>query len=170
LDAVRYVSWEEAGDESDARIREADLIVMLQPAFNASHAEQSQDCYVVTTEGAARTRLAISAVRPADGHSYGTFPHLAPGAFSPVAKQTKDGYRAFARLYEAAGRSGSKAALHAFLAGRSARLLVELRAELPALDLAEFTRIALERDAGTARTFFELAPARLRRLRPRPSP
>lgn len=167
LDAVRHVSWEETLDEAAARVREADLIVFLRPAFNASHTEQARDCYV-RSDDASRARFTVTGDSSAAGRSYGTFPHLAPGAFSAVAKQTKDGWRAFLRLYDAAGRTDTPA-LHDFLSGRSARLLRKLGAGLDALEVPAFTRTALERDVDDAQRFFALGPARLREFRLRHS-
>jgi predicted GIY-YIG superfamily endonuclease len=165
LDAVHRVEWEQSPDVASAMIREADLIVMLKPAFNASHAEQAVDLYVEVRGNARGPSLRLDADPAADGRAYGTFPHLAKGAFTPLAKQTKAGYRAFVRLVGATGGSDAPPALHDFLSGRSARVLDELSGAVATLDAPVFTRATLERDVVAARQFFELAPQRLRRLR-----
>jgi predicted GIY-YIG superfamily endonuclease len=165
LDAVHRVEWEQSPDVASAVIREADLIVMLKPAFNASHAEQAIDLYVEVRGDARGLSLRLDADRAADGRAYGTFPHLAKGAFTSLAKQTKAGYQAFVRLVGATGSSDAPPAVHDFLSGRSARVLDELSGAVATLDAPVFTRAALEGDVVAARQFFELAPQRLRRLR-----
>jgi predicted GIY-YIG superfamily endonuclease len=190
LDAVRSVRWEDQPDEESAWEREADLIVMLKPPFNASHADQDRDQYVVVTIG---TDIVSFALTPNAGNArsvYGTFPHLAKGGFSHLAKRTKAGYTALLRILWAAGspdRAGQvptrvsgasppagfeapidpalRAPLHDFLSGRSARLLPALRTAIGAVAMPVFTRAALERDVDAAGEFFELGPRRLRRFR-----
>jgi hypothetical protein len=165
LDAVRSVHWEPWPDAAAAMLREADLIVMLKPAFNASHAEQNTDHYLVVDRDREHVSFGLTADGAGHGRVYGTFPHLAKGAFTPVAKQSKSGYGAFLRLAAANGAAVSPAALHDFLSGRSARVLDEMRAGLAEIDVPVFTRAALERDADAARAFFDLAPRRVREFR-----
>jgi predicted GIY-YIG superfamily endonuclease len=194
LDAVREVHWEESPDEHAAAVREADLIVMLRPAYNASHSDQDRDHYLVVTHesGAATFELTGSAACARTARAYGTFPHLAKGASSTVAKRTKAGFAAFLRLlwaaspghrdsqipkriagssppagFEAAVAPAARAPLHDYLAGRSLRLLPELQMALSTADFPSFTRFALERDADAARDFFECGPRHVRRLRMR---
>jgi predicted GIY-YIG superfamily endonuclease len=165
LDAVDRVDWEQSPDVASAMIRESDLIVTLKPAFNASHAEQAVDLYVEARVDVGGPSFRFRADLSADARAYGTFPHLAQGAFTPLAKQTKAGYQAFLRLVGSAGGSAAPPALHDFLSGRSARLVDELGGAVATLDVPVFTRAALERDVVAARQFFELGPQRLRRLR-----
>jgi hypothetical protein len=165
LDAARYAYWEETADEPAAMIRESDLIVMLKPAFNASHAEQAVDLYVEMRLDGSGPSFRLAADPSDEARAYGTFPHLAKGAFTSLAKQTKAGYQGFLRLVGATGGSDVPPALHDFLSGRSVRLLDELGGAVATLDVPVFTRAALERDVVAARQFFELAPQRLRRLR-----
>jgi hypothetical protein len=190
LDSVRSVYWEDFPDEESAWEREADLIVMLKPPFNASHADQDRDQYVAVTIGTELVSFAVTADAGSTGRIYGTFPHLAKGGFSHVAKRTKAGYTALLRLMWAAGsqaRAGHipsriagtsppaafdtplttelRTPLHDFLSGRSARLLPALRTAMIAADLPVFTRAALERDVDAASEFFELGPRRVRRFR-----
>jgi hypothetical protein len=190
LDAVRSVGWEPCADEQSALAREADLIVLLQPAFNASHAEQASDCFVAIKLVDERASFDVTTDTQRPGQVYGTFPHLAKGAHSVVAKHTKAGYCALLRLlwatsgFDDAGRiparlarssppahadvaftSDRAAALRDFFSGRSDRLLTELRAAIAEHELAPFTRSALERDIDVAHSFFVLAPRRVRQLR-----
>ncbi len=190
LDGVRTVAWEEHDDEESAWAREADLIVMLKPALNASHADQERDHYVVVTIGPDVMSFALAPTAVGAGRGYGTFPHLAKGGFSHVAKRTKSGYTALLRLLWAAGSSGRAASipariggssppshldapvapelrprLHDFLSGRSARLLPALRTAMNEADIPAFTLAALERDVDAAGDFFELGPRRVRRFR-----
>jgi len=190
LDAVRTVVWEEHSDEESAWAREADLIVMLKPALNASHADQERDQYVVVTTGSKHASFDLTATPHDCGRVYGTFPHLAKGGFSHLAKMTKGGYTALLRLLWAGG-SPDRAAfipariggasppthveapvapelrvpLHDYLSGRSVRLLPALRTAMTAADIPAYTLAALERDVVAALDFFELAPRRVRRLR-----
>jgi len=165
LDAVDRVYWEHSPDVASAMIRESDLIVTLKPAFNASHAEQAVDVYIGVRVSGGGPSFELVTDLPGAARAYGTFPHLAKGAFTPLAKQTKAGYQAFVRLVGAAGGSDTPPALHDFLSGRSARLVDELGGAVATLDVPVFTRAALERDVAQVRAFFELAPQRLRRLR-----
>ena len=190
LDAVRTIGWETHADEESAWRREADLIVMLKPAFNASHADQARDLYAVVTFGPQLTSFGLTSTAHDPRRHYGTFPHLAKGAFSHVAKRTKLGYTALLRLLWAAAApeptafipkrvAGSsppphfdvrvspalQPLLHDLLSGRGARLLPVLRDAVAASDLAEFTKAGLERDVEAAREFFELGPRRVRRFR-----
>jgi hypothetical protein len=165
LDAVDRVYWEQGPDVASAMIRESDLIVLLKPAFNASHAEQAVDLFIEVRVDGGRPSFGFVADPSGAARVYGTFPHLAKGAFTPLAKQTKAGYQAFVRLVGAASVSEVPPALHDFLSGRSARLLAELGAAVGTIDVPAFTRAALERDVVASRAFFDLAPQRVRRLR-----
>jgi hypothetical protein len=151
LDAVEAVHWETCDDEDAALIREADLIVMLRPSFNASHAEQDPRCYIIVTD--ASSALCRTAAGP--GRAYGTFPHLAPGAYSRPAKRTKAGYAALLRLLAAGSADAAlPAPVHDFLSGRSVRCSACCRTTSPrAVD--EYERRALARD-DTAAEFYEL--------------
>jgi predicted GIY-YIG superfamily endonuclease len=190
LDTVETIHWETCADEAAACAREVDLIVMLKPPFNASHRDQDPDHYVAVTRVPAGTSFELTANAGGPGRAYGTFPHLAKGAFSTVAKRTKAGYNSLLRLLWAHGEPGRDATvprriagssppmrfatpvapelqplLHDFLSGRSARLLGPLRAAVATGDFAEFTRFALDRDVGAAHEFFALAPRHVRELR-----
>jgi len=191
LDSVRVVHWEESPDEGSAAAREADLIVMLRPAYNASHSDQDRDHYLAVTLESRLSVFELTACPPPPpARSYGTFPHLAKGASSSIAKRTKGGFCAFLRLLWAAGAAGDDAQvpkriagsspparfearigpashgpLHDYLSGRSPRLLGALLTALAAADIPPFTRFALERDADGARDFFECGPRHLRQFR-----
>jgi predicted GIY-YIG superfamily endonuclease len=190
LNTVRAVHWELCCDDRAALVREADLIVMLKPTFNASHAEQNRDHFLIVNSGSAPASFELTGTASRPGRVYGTFPHLAKGAHSHVAKRTKLGYTALLRLLWAVGSpdraarmpvriSGSsppsqfavpvapesRTLLHNFLSGRSARLLPALLAATATADIPAFARAALERDAEAAGEFFELAPRPVRRFR-----
>ncbi|MGO9877707.1 MAG: nucleotide excision repair endonuclease [Acidimicrobiia bacterium] len=98
LDAVCTVRWETYDNAEAASRREVDLIVMLNPAFNAAHVEQNPHRYVVVTAGPVATSFDLTDIPTGPGCVYGTFPHLAKGATSSVAKRTKGGYSALLRL------------------------------------------------------------------------
>jgi predicted GIY-YIG superfamily endonuclease len=193
LDAVRAVHWEESPDEESAEVRESDLIVMLRPAYNASHSDQDRDHFLVVTLEPSRASFELTAsASPLPARTYGTFPHLAKGASSRVAKRTKHGFSALLRLVWAAGSPdlaaqipkriagsspptrfetpiapASRGLLRDYLSGRSVRLLPALQAAVAAADVPAFTRFALERDADAARDFFECGPRHVRRCRMR---
>jgi predicted GIY-YIG superfamily endonuclease len=103
LGAVCTIRWEICADEEAALLREADLIVMLRPPFNASHTEQDPHRYLgVATDSSGLTSFDLLAAPGNPGQVYGCFPHLAKGAFSHAAKRTKAGYTALLRLLWAA--------------------------------------------------------------------
>jgi hypothetical protein len=190
LDRIAGVRWEECV-EREAFIREADLIVLLRPPFNAAHTEQDPNLYVRLDPGPADTiTFELARVLPAAGRGYGSFPHLAKGAFSRPAKATKAGYTALMRLLwaaQAGGRAGAipsrvggaspplahrtpvapalRPALHDYLAGRSARLVDILDGRVRHAALPDHVRAGVLRDVAPAREFHELAPRRVRALR-----
>ncbi len=191
LDAVCSVHWEECTDEEAALAREADLIVLLQPPFNASHTEQDPHLFVrVAADPAGLASFELTGSTDGPGRVYGCFPHLARGAFSHTAKRTKAGYAALLRLLwvshanEHAASIPSRIAgsspptrhrtpvatelrtpLHDYFTGRSARILPVLDETIARVDLPDYMRPALSRDVVAAREFFGLAPHAVRLLR-----
>jgi len=181
---IDTVAWEVCVDEESAFAREADLIVMLRPPGNASHADQERDCFARVRFDGARALFALTRVLDGPGRSYGTFPHIAKGSFSHTAKRSKAGYTALLRLLWLQGdprvpaRLGGasppashpmllpedlRAPLHAFLSGRSARIL----GQLGEVAVPSFMESALRRDQIAAHEFFMLGPRRLRAFRAR---
>lgn len=187
---VRSVRWEELPDEPSAADREADLIVALQPRFNASYRDEGRWNYVVVRSVGSRddaVHLELSAVLPvADGRVYGCFPHLGRGVSAPVAIACSDGYTATLRLLWAASPASAstfpsrvtrsapdtfevaldpscQALLHRFLSGTSPRLLAELSARSSARP--EYMQPSLARDRRAAAAFYARGPLALRRLR-----
>lgn len=189
---VRFVAWEELADDDAACAREADLIVALQPAQNASIVATATWSYlVVTREGVGdgcRFSLVSHEPPPTKGHVYGCFPHLGKGQTSRPGIACSDGLTALLRLLWATGPDGSRPyprsisgtsppfdvrvavapaqhpSLRRFLGGTSGRLLEELAAAV-STDVEAHLRPALTRDIGLARRFFDHGPAALRRLR-----
>ena len=137
------VFWEEHPSAEEAEARESDLIVFLKPLGNRSHVAQDPDVFV---------RLP-----PCEGE-YGTFPHLAKGAHTSVAKRMKAGFAALERIVADGGVDPR--ALHDLLSGRSDRVL---DAEPPPLD--PIRALARQRDIEPARDFYRFGPRRLRALR-----
>ena len=137
------VFWEEHDTEQEAEARESDLIVFLKPLGNRSHVAQEADVFI---------RLP-----PCEGE-YGTFPHLAKGAHTSVAKRMKAGFAALQRI--TADGDVDPRALHDLLSGRRDRVL---DADPPRLD--PIRALARERDIEPARDFYRLGPRRLRALR-----
>jgi predicted GIY-YIG superfamily endonuclease len=182
--AIATVSWEVCADEDAAFAREADLIVMLRPPGNASHTEQERDCFVNVSFDGDRATFALTRATDGPGRAYGTFPHVAKGAFSHTAKRSKAGYTALLRLLwlhrdervpavlgggsppvslDCAFAPELRDGLHAFLSGRSARVLGPLgNVAVPA-----FMESARCRDQIAAHEFFVLGPRRLSALRTR---
>jgi GIY-YIG catalytic domain len=141
--ATTRVFWEEHPSAEAAEARESDLIVFLKPLGNRSHVAQDPDVFV--------------RVPPCEGE-YGTFPHLAKGAHTSVAKRMKAGFAALERIV--GDGDVDPRALHDLLSGRSDRVL---DAEAPALD--PIRALARQRDIELARDFYGFGPRRLRALR-----
>jgi excinuclease ABC subunit C len=72
---VGEIAWEAAADDDAAAAREADLILALQPAFNASLADDARWTFVVAAEQDA-VRLKLARSPDGRGRAYGVFPHL----------------------------------------------------------------------------------------------
>jgi hypothetical protein len=187
---VREVRWQELADADAAAAREADLILALEPSFNASFADDGRWTYVVVSKRGDRVRLALSADADADAGgaaAYGCFPYLGTGMHSRPAAACSDGYVAFLRLLWAAGpdplgsqvpaavRGTSPPAvfevgvppalrrfLRAFLAGTSERLLAELDPFVARRDA--YMQPALRRDRVAAAGFFRHGPRAIREL------
>ncbi|MBO0713919.1 MAG: nucleotide excision repair endonuclease [Acidimicrobiales bacterium] len=187
---VRSVRWEELRDEPSAADREADLIIGLQPRFNASYRDEGRWNYVVIRPVGSRpdaVRLELSAVSSrTDGRIYGCFAHLGRGVSSPVAIACSDGYTATLRLLWAASSASAstfpgritrsapdtfevavdppcQALLHRFLSGTSEGLLAEL--SVRASGRPEYLQPSLAQDRRAAAAFYARGPAALRRLR-----
>jgi len=186
---VTEVGWEELPDEDAAAAREADLILALRPAFNASLADDGRWTYVHVATGPEATRFTLSReVRAEAGRSYGCFPYLGVGVLSRPAAACGDGYTALLRLLWAAGPAppGSRipgavrgssppavfevpvapslrARLHSFLTGTSDRLLDELDPLFAMRDA--YLQPGLRRDRLAAAGFFRYGPRAIRELR-----
>jgi hypothetical protein len=169
-------------DEPAAAAREADVVVALRPPHNAALAQEGRWTFVVVGEGPGGDVVLRTTADP-DGHGRarvnGCFPHLGKGVASVRGTGTSDGYGALVRLLWAASAApgervparlagpsapiGAEVAvalpdelrrpLLAFLRGSSARLLDPLAAEAVARRDA-YQRPGIERDLGTARSFF----------------
>ncbi|HTD50375.1 MAG TPA: nucleotide excision repair endonuclease, partial [Acidimicrobiia bacterium] len=187
---VSEVRWVVLADEPAAATHEADLIVALRPAFNASHTNEGRWNYILVEylDRADRsTRFTLSKTESAEsGHRYGCFAHLGRGVSSPPAIACSDGYTATLRLLWTASshrRSQFPAkitrsapdtftvpvpahlseSLHAFFSGTSSRLLDALPTT-NGRDGAYLSR-ALARDRIIAEGFFRHGPRALRQLR-----
>lgn len=185
------IRWEEHPDEHSAVCREADLLVALQPPYNASGTLGGWR--MVTVAGGTFVCLPRSmrgsgaAGRTAGETRYGWFPHLGPGQASRPGVACTDGYPALLRLLWAAagerpypgalGRGcpervtvpvddGLRRPLHDLLSGTSRRLLDELSAR-SATTRQPFELPALRRDVVAAEAFFDHGPKALRALRRR---
>jgi hypothetical protein len=187
---VADVRWVVTADEAGAATREADLIVALQPVFNAAYTDQARwvfiSCRLGDHRAAAEFRL-VEQPDPAPARAYGCFPHLGRGVSSRPAIACSDGYAALLRALWAAtpvraprypGRISGPAppsefatpvdpqlypALHALLSGTSRRLLDALAVRHRACDA--YMQPALARDRDAADAFFRVGPQALRRLR-----
>lgn len=168
--------WEVHPDEPAAVRREADLLVALQPAYNAAASIGGWSDVAVDTE-AGRIRCGTGLSRA----GYGVFPHLGPSG------ECSEGYLALLRLLWATGRErpypaalarrappadldvplpeARRRPLHDFLVGTSRRLLEDLARTVE--DVDPVRRPALRRDLTAAEAFFAHGTARLRDLRRR---
>ena len=186
---VRVVAWEELANDDAACAREADLIVALQPAQNASLAGDGCWSYLVVDVDAGRFSLVPELPPVGRGvTAYGCFPHLGKGQSSRPGIACSDGYTALLRLLWATGPSSAGGPypraisgtsppfeatvevpariaprLRRLLSGTSARLLDDVAAAVE--DVDPYLRPALRRDVVLARGFFDHGPAALRRLR-----
>lgn len=175
-------AWEVHADERSALLREADLIVLLKPPENRSHTRQDPDSFVTFAGG-------TFTLGPTGDH--GTFPHVAKGAHSQVAKPSKAGLTALLRLLWAAQldqrraaripaalagaspplrqrvpvRGTHERALDDLLGGRSNRLLRTLATATASHE--QPLRSSLVRDVTAARRFYELGPRHLEAVRQR---
>jgi predicted GIY-YIG superfamily endonuclease len=188
---VHDVCWETLPTEVAAAAREADLIVALQPRYNASIRYEGRWAYLVVDPfDSGRTRFAL-VDEPADagvgGHVYGCFPHLGKDVSSRAGIACSDGYVALLRLlwathpahegrhwptrithsappeFETRVEDGLRASLHTFLSGRSKRLLGHLWARAERLEA--YLQPGLMRDFAAAERFFVHGPSALRALR-----
>jgi predicted GIY-YIG superfamily endonuclease len=188
---VREIRWEEHPDEDSAAAREADLIVALQPALNASIAEEGRWAYVVVHPSAdadaARFCLAVDP-GPQAAPSYGCFAHLGVGVSSRPGIACSDGYAALLRLLWASSATSAgchfprriagpsppnsfvtmldpswRVPMHAFFSGTSNRFLAVLAETSSRFD--SYRQPGLRRDRQLAESFFHHGPAALRRLR-----
>lgn len=170
--------------------READLLVALQPPYNAAGTLGGWRTITVAGDtfgcrpGSGRAPGAPGP-RGVHGTSYGAFPHLGAGQASRPGVACTDGYPALLRLLWAAagdapfpgalGRGCPERAtvpvgddlrrpLHDLLAGTSRRVLDEL-ATRAAVTRQAFEQPALRRDVAAADAFFVHGPKALRTLR-----
>jgi predicted GIY-YIG superfamily endonuclease len=183
------VRWETLPDEDAAAAREADLIVALQPPYNASIAGDGRWAYIhLSPRPGGRLRFTLSAAVDADDGErvYGCFPHLGAGVGSAPGIACSDGYAAFLRLVWAASGEGTHypgritrgtpperfdvafadddvRALHAFLSGTSSRLLPSL--SVRAWQRHPYMHGGLARDYKLAEAFFAYGPKALRAIR-----
>ena len=168
------VRWEVHPDEPAAVRREADLLVALQPAYNAATSIGGWSDVAVDGD---RLRCGSEL----GGAAYGVFPHLGPS--SPVS----EGYLALLRLLWATASDrpypaaltrrappsdvtipmadGRRRPLHDLLVGTSRRLLDDLAIAVE--DVDPVRRAALRRDLDAAGRFFTHGSVRLRDLRRR---
>jgi hypothetical protein len=143
------VRWEVVASETAALLREADVIVALQPPRNK--AIRSDDFYAFVSVGAKGLTLGR------DGE-YGVFPHLGRGAYSFAGRSCIDGFKALDHVVRAT--RPDRALVHSFLNGSSDRLLrTELDVEQP------HVRHGIERDRAEAKRFFAAGPKAMRAIR-----
>jgi hypothetical protein len=175
---VRSVRWEETADDAAAIARETELLRVLRPPFNYSHAARSKYLGIAVVDNAPKLRLRMTAEQPLPSETfYGCFPFEA---------STPDAFPALVRvLLMAAPHAGSprlpsgairvagvdvavavevKPLLRRYLAGRSPRLLGELDERIAASDADVLVQRAASRDIALLRTFYAAGPRTVRRL------
>jgi hypothetical protein len=144
------VRVEVLGSERAALLREADVIVALQPPRNKSI--RGDDFFAFVTVGSKGLVLGREG-------EYGVFPHLGRGAYSLAGRSCIDGFKALDRIVRAT--APDRRLVHALLSGTSDRLL-----RLPLDDIEQpHVRHGIERDRVEAKQFFEAGPKAMRRLR-----
>lgn len=192
---VADIRWETTPTEEDACAREVDVIVVLQPRFNASHSDGGRWVFVVVEpiDGAPdQLRIRLSPDAPRRRQVYGCFPHLGVGLASKTGIACSEGYAALTRLLWAASDphavapfprkiSGpspvatidlaiapeSRPALGDLFAGTSRRLIDQLAATIELPHVEAYLRPALRRDVAAAERFYRHGPQALRTLRRR---
>lgn len=184
---VREVRWEILSDEDAAATREADLIVALQPRFNALIDTGRWAYILVSPAQNGKESLCFELAQDMrDGaRAFDCFPHLGKGVMLRPAIACSDGYTAFLRLLWAASGEGDhmpsritrsaphlfetavdrslRSSLHSFLSGVSERLLSQLDEAVRRRE--SYMLPGLERDRSAARGFFGYGPRAIRRLR-----
>lgn len=186
--------WEETADDDAACAREADLIVVMEPRYNKSIVGAGR-WTVIAVDGlhqpTRRLRFELTTdPSPGAEHAYGCFPHLGPDVASRPGTACSDGYTALLRLLWATSQTADRERypksvtrfipppvfdvvvrpewhkpVHAFLSGRSVRLLDLVAAAVQSDEVAPYLRTALVRDLAAARELFTFGPAAVRRLR-----
>jgi len=147
---VMDVRVEAMPSEHAALLREADVIVALQPPRNKAIRGDGFWSYVsVDAKG-------LGLGREGD---YGVFPHLGRGAYSLAGRHCIDGFKALDRIVRAAAPDPE--ALHALLSGMSARVL---RTSLDHIEQPH-VRHGIERDRVEAARFYAAGPKAMRTLR-----
>lgn len=184
---VREVRWEILPDEDSAATREADLIVALQPRFNA-FVGTGRWAYIMVSPVQRRKeflRFELAQEISDGARAFGCFPHLGKGVILRPAIACSDGYTAFLRLLWAASGDGGhmpsritrsapdlfetavdpslRSSLHSFLSGVSERLLIQLDEAVQKRE--SYMLPGLERDKRGAQGFFVYGPKAMRRLR-----
>ena len=175
---VRSIRWEETADDAAAVARETELLRVLRPPFNYSHAARSNYLGIAVVDNGSKLRLRMTADQPLPRETfYGCFPFEA---------STPDAFAALVRVLLMAGpRAGSprlpsgairapgadvavgnevKPLLHRYLSGRSPRLLAQLGERIAASDADVLVRRAARRDVAILRTFYAAGPRAVRRL------
>ena len=194
---VTDVRWEETPTEADAADREADLVVSLSPALNASMATDGRWTFldVDRRDSGLIVRLTTDPSTPVVGRRYGAFPHLGPGGSSARGDACTAGLAGLLRLVWSSSAVDERATCPAAIAGPSVRgpqITVALPDATPALSAGlsrffggssaavidgllstasevrpRYARPALRADAASAHAFFDHGPRVLRDLRRR---
>jgi predicted GIY-YIG superfamily endonuclease len=176
---VHAVRWEEHPDEASAIARETELLRVLRPPFNYSHAARSEYLGIAVAErGRGSVRIRLATGEAVTGETlYGCFPFEA---------RTPDGCVALAQTLYAAQpvpgaprlpsrviRAGGldvridddlRSALDLFLAGRSPRLVDALDEHVRSRGADVLVLRSVARDLETLRRFYADGPRTLRRL------
>jgi predicted GIY-YIG superfamily endonuclease len=175
---VRSIRWEEAADDAAAIARETELLRVLRPPFNYSHAARSKYLGIAVLDTGPKLRLRMTAERPlATETLYGCFPFEAstPDAFPAlvrvllIAGTTAGSRRLPSGAIRVAGADVAadgevKPLLHRYLSGRSPRLLDRLDERVAAADADVLVQRAIKRDLAILRTFYATGPRTVRRL------
>jgi predicted GIY-YIG superfamily endonuclease len=175
---VRAVRWEEAANDAAAIERETELLRVLRPPFNHSHAARSKYLGIAVVDNGPmlHLRIASEGALP-DETLYGCFPFEAstPDAFGAlvrvlsVAASTGGPSRASSTKARAAGvdvrtADDVKPLVARFLCGRSPRLVDALDERVVASDADVLVLRAVSRDLAVLRTFYAAGPRTVRRL------
>ena len=183
LTKVAHIKWQECRSETDAYLREGELIRAVRPQYNIAGNWPAEYFFIGVRHEEARVSFHLTSCAEVNGYRlFGCYKHR---------RKTKLGYSALLRLiyaavahkprfsfpakitrdsppytYALAFPVAWRASLTNFLAGKSPRLLHELTEAMLANDcLPPFMYASIQADLNIVRQFYRIGPRATRKLR-----